>query len=720
MAVHSALGPGLSERCYENALVIELAKSGHAVDQQRVYPVHYDGHSVGRLVPDLVVDERIIVDTKVVDGFDDARIAQMLTDLSVSDLPLTLLVNFAKPRLKWRRVVRSDRRAASFAPTSPGRPVIGTAAAAALSFAAMPEPEVILATDCGSTTTKAILIEKTPDGYRQTARGEAPTTVEEPAADVTVGVVNAAREVGELAGRRLVTDDGQIMRPRSADGRDGCDLYISTSSAGGGLQMLVTGVVREMSAESAKRAALGAGAIVLDVLAANDRRAAHEQIQRIRDIRPDMILMSGGSDGGTVKHVVEMAELIAPAKPQPRFGGAYRMPVIYAGNAEAADEVAACFDDSVALSVVGNVRPVLERESLGPARDEIHELFLDHVMQHAPGYPRLIDWTDAPIMPTPGAVGLILQQIAQRDGVNAVGVDIGGATTDVFSVFTTEATGGEPAFNRTVSANLGMSYSISNVVAEAGLANVMRWVPPELRIDERQLRNRVKNKMIRPTTIPQTAESLAFEQAVAREALRLAYRQHREFAVTLKGGQRQRTVGDLFRQTAGGESIVDNMALDLLVASGGVLSHAPLMSQTAQMLVDAFEPEGITDLAKDSIFMMPHLGVLSQVHPEAALEVFEADCLIRLGTSVAPVWRGRGEPASRQPCLEWTIGEQSGTLRVGEQMTIETDGPVKATLRPAKRFDIGEGPGVAIERELRGGPVGILLDGRGRPLPVPA
>jgi uncharacterized protein (TIGR01319 family) len=258
---------------------------------------------------------------------------------------------------------------------------------------------VILATDCGSTTTKAILIEKIDGHYRQTYRGEAPTTVEEPAADVTVGVINAATEVGELAGRRLVDDDGKIIRP-ARDGV-GCDIYISTSSAGGGLQMLVAGVVREMTAASAKRAALGAGAIVMDTIASNDRRRPHEQIQRIRELRPDMILISGGTDGGTTTHVVQLAELIAPAKPQPRFGGQYRMPLIYAGNRDAAPLVTQALDNSVELSVVDNLRPVLERENLGPARDRIHDLFLEHVMAHAPGYEKLIGWADAPIMPTP-------------------------------------------------------------------------------------------------------------------------------------------------------------------------------------------------------------------------------------------------------------------------------------------------------------------------------
>ncbi|MDP7277285.1 MAG: glutamate mutase L [Planctomycetaceae bacterium] len=569
---------------------------------------------------------------------------------------------------------------------------------------------VILATDCGSTTTKAILIEKIDGEYRQTFRGEAPTTVEEPAADVTMGVVNSVSEVAELAGRRLIGDDGQVIRPAS-DGQ-GCDIYISTSSAGGGLQMMVAGVVREMTAASAKRAALGAGAIVMDTIATNDKRLPHEQIQRIRELRPDMILISGGTDGGTTTHVVQIAEMVAPAKPQPRFGSAYRMPVIYAGNVDARDAISGAFDDSVELSLVENLRPTMEQENLTPARDAIHDLFLEHVMAHAPGYDKLISWTDAPIMPTPGAVGNILQQIAKQRNVNAVGVDIGGATTDVFSVF-------EGTFNRTVSANLGMSYSISNVCAEATLPSILQWVPVDM--DERELRNRVKNKMIRPTTIPQTLESLLFEQAVAREALRLAYQQHKDFATTLKGVQQQRTIGDTFSQQTSGQTIVNNMTLDLLVASGGVLSHAPRMSQTAAMLVDAFQPEGITTLAKDSIFMMPHLGVLAHVHPEAALQVFERDCLVYLGTCIAPA--GTGKPGKRGVSFQIS-GEgidESGEVEFGQMQLLPlADGLLaRAVIEPARGFDAGEGDGKPIEREIRGGTVGVILDGRGRPLKLP-
>jgi len=571
---------------------------------------------------------------------------------------------------------------------------------------------VIVATDCGSTTTKAILIELVDGHYRQTQRGEAPTTVEAPFADVTLGVTNSVTELQELSGRRLIADDGTVIRRTSPDDPNGCDVYISTSSAGGGLQMMVAGVVRQMTAESAKRAALGAGAIVMDTIASNDQRKPHEQIQRIRDLRPDMVLLSGGTDGGDQKKVVELAELIAPAKPRPRFGGEYRLPVIFAGNKDAAPAVERVFGAGFDLSVVPNLRPTLEQENLGPARDRIHDVFLEHVMAHAPGYDKLISWSDAPIMPTPGAVGDILRTIARKRGINALGVDIGGATTDVFSVF-------DGTFNRTVSANLGMSYSISNVCAEATMPRILRWV--HLPMDERELRNRVKNKMIRPTTIPQTLEALVFEQAVAREALRLSFEQHKAFATGLKGIQQQRTVGDAFAQEAAGATLVDPMKLDLLVASGGVLSHAPRMEQTALMLIDSFEPEGFTELAKDSIFMMPHLGVLASVHPDAAMEVFEKDCLIHLGTCVAP----RGQGKAGKPCFSWRISgarDGSGTVECGEirLVPLAHGEECEMTVAPERGFDMGAGPGKPVTRRVRGGTVGLVLDGRGRSIEVPA
>jgi len=574
----------------------------------------------------------------------------------------------------------------------------------------------ILATDCGSTTTKAILIEKIDGEYRLKVRGEAPTTVEAPFEDVTKGVLNAVMEVEELSGKKILNGD-QIITPQN--GSNGVDIYISTSSAGGGLQMMVAGVVKGMTGESAERAALGAGSIVMDVLASNDGRKPHEKITRIRQLRPDMILLSGGIDGGTTKHVVELAEILAAANPKPRLGQNYKLPVIYAGNNKAVNKIEETLGEITDLDVTENIRPVLEMENLKPSRDKIHDLFMEHVMQQAPGYKKLMSWTDAPIMPTPGAVGALIEMVAQKENISVVGVDIGGATTDIFSVF-------QKQFNRTVSANLGMSYSICNVLAEATLANVLRWVPFD--IDEKELTNRIGNKMIRPTTVPQSLEELVIEQAIAREALRLSFIQHKSFAVNLKGVQKERTISDAFEQTDSGETLVDMKELDLLVGSGGVLSHAPRREQSARMLIDSFLPEGITQLAVDSIFMMPQLGVMANIEKEelseeakkAAFEVFEKDCLIHLGTCIAPTGKAKQNLVVLTAELTLKNGNQeTHKIQFGELLRIEVPfEPVNIKLTPGKGLDIGSGKNEPIETTIYGGVVGIIFDGRGRPLDI--
>ena len=106
MKVLNTLRPGLDEKLYENALVIELRKRGHRVEQQREFPVLYDGHLIGTLIPDLIVDDLVIVDPKVVTAFNDTHLAQMLGYLSITQLNLALLINFKFAKLDWKRVVR--------------------------------------------------------------------------------------------------------------------------------------------------------------------------------------------------------------------------------------------------------------------------------------------------------------------------------------------------------------------------------------------------------------------------------------------------------------------------------------------------------------------------------------------------------------------------------------------------------------------------------------
>jgi len=564
----------------------------------------------------------------------------------------------------------------------------------------------MLATDCGSTTTKAILVIKSPEGYRLAGRGEAPTTVEAPFDDVTVGVRNAVEELEDITGLRLLDDSGNLICPRQ--GKDGIDAYFSTSSAGGGLQMAVTGVIEGISAQSAQRAALGAGAIVVDSISLDDSRQDYEQIDHLRHIRPDIILMAGGVNGGTRRHVEMLAEIIRAAKPQPRFGSGFQLPIIFSGNVDArpiADEMLA---PVASMRYVNNVRPDLEKEDVGEARHAIHELFLEHVMQQAPGYSKLMAMTSADIMPTPNAVGLIIQQVAKDRKQNVLAVDIGGATTDVFSVFNGQ-------FHRTVSANYGMSYSLCNVMAETGIPNILRWLP--FKFDETVLRDILRNKMIRPTTIPETKEELYIEQAVAREALRLSLIHHRQLAVHLRGKSQETDIGAVLDQ--GEESLVDLIQLDLCIGSGGVLSHAPDRTQAALMMIDAFQLEGITQVAVDSIFMMPQLGVMSQLQPQASTEVFEHDCLVLLGTSIAPVGQSKQGKNIMTIEITWPDGKtETINLKYGDLLNfpLGTGEVARIVANPNRNFDLGEGKGKVVEKEVHGGIAGLVIDGRGRPL----
>jgi uncharacterized protein (TIGR01319 family) len=522
--------------------------------------------------------------------------------------------------------------------------------------------------------------------------------------------LHAFSEVQELSGRQILSgEDEQPFLVTAGIPENGIDLYLSTSSAGGGLQMLVAGVVRSITTESAERAALGAGAIVMEAISADDGREEHQRIERIRHIKPDIVLMTGGVDGGSTAHVVEMAETLVAAAPRPRFGDTLRLPVIYAGNFEAAEEVKEILARLAHVLVVPNVRPSFDTENLGPAREAIHEFFLSHVMSHSPGYGKLMSWTPVAIMPTPAAVGVVVERYAQQTGQNVLCVDIGGATTDVFSVFKDRS--GAPIFNRTVSANLGMSYSVANVLVEAGTRQIGRWMPVAL--PDAEVRDRLRNKMIRPTSIPQTEEDLWLEQAVCREALRLSLAHHRSLAVGLEQS-RERSISDVFRQESNRYELVDAMKLDLVIGSGGVLSHAPQRMQAALMMIDGFGLRGVTQLAVDSIFMMPHLGVFASVHPEAAYEVFENDCLVYLGCSIVPVWRKR-RAAGDVLAEVFLDDDRLGEVRadVVERLVTHTKGTASLKVVPrSSDIDVGAGPGQLHEKVVRLGECGIIVDGR--------
>jgi hypothetical protein len=295
--------------------------------------------------------------------------------------------------------------------------------------------------------------------------------------------------------------------------------------------------------------------------------------------------------------------------------------------------------------------------------------------------------------------------------MNVLGVGLGGATTNVYSVF-------DKRFVRSVSANLGMSYSITNVMKEAGIENIMRWLPFQL--DEQELGNSLINKLIRPTTIPHTLKDLIIEHSVAREALRLGLEHHKTIATRLKGTRVYRDIANIFDALE--DTYIKMSEIDIIAGTGGLLSHAPDRIQSLLILTDAWQPEGITRVFQDSVFMMPHLGVLSTVYRDAAWNIFDKDCLLRLGTVVAST--GDGNPG--EPVMTVEIKLQNGTvveeeLLFGEIKRINLEERKEAEIHiiPKRGYDVGEGSGNNVEGTVMGGVAGIILDARGRPINLP-
>jgi len=473
----------------------------------------------------------------------------------------------------------------------------------------------ICITDVGSTTTKALLFRRTDSGSWEYFRREAPTTVEKPDEDVSIGVVGAIRALEQETGEVLLENGAPAVT------------YLSTSSAGGGLAMVVTGLVRQFTADTADRVALGAGAIVLDVVCMNDGRTAYRQIEDLKRLRPDMVLLAGGYDGEAITAPVFLAELIVESELHPKLNPDAKLPVVYAGNVNAGGYAEQALGEDFLFRSVPNVRPTEEVENTRPAREAIHEIFMDHVMSMAPGYEKLKPWVSAPIRPTPAAFSDLLALVSADLDTAILAIDIGGATTDVFSAYRGQVV-------RTVSANIGMSYSVLNVARLAGTRPIAEAL--DFEIGEKELWNRIGNKHVHPTGLPTTAEGAMIEWATATVAIREAVREHLE---VMRGIPEPEfadlfDVNDMLREEPERPEPAGRLKMSgygLVIGSGGILSHSP-RDAAVMMLTGALELDGRIELAVDRAFMFPHLGVLSETDPNLAKELFFELALVKLGT----------------------------------------------------------------------------------------
>ncbi len=302
---------------------------------------------------------------------------------------------------------------------------------------------------------------------------------------------------------------------------------------------------------------------------------------------------------------------------------------------------------------------------------------------------------------------------AESHHANLIGVGLGGATTNIYSIY-------DGLFVRTVSANLGMSYSICNVLKETGIENIMRWLP--FKIEANKVLDMLYNKMIRPTTIPETLKELIIEHAVARESIRLAFKHHKELAQPLRGGREEKGIeAMLFGEVDRYKTYIDMMKVDYIGGTGGLLSHAPERAQTALILIDAFQPEGVTKLFQDSVFMIPHLGVLSTVKHNIALEIFEKDCLVKLGTCISPVGLGEYGEKIGDFVLELPNGQiikEDITYGSIKRIPLEEDKVARLELNLNRHFSLKIGSDFSrrLSFQIEGGEIGVIIDARGRPL----
>lgn len=533
----------------------------------------------------------------------------------------------------------------------------------------------ILITDIGSTTTKAILLNNTDGIWKLTALANAPTTVEKPFENVFAGILNAVQSLQPQSDIKLITTN-----PHTQEMQINPELkWLSTSSAGGGLQILVIGLTKEESAASAGRAAYGVGGILLDTIAIDDGRSVVEQMHAIEDKQPDIILMSGGYEGGAYASILRQAEVLSYCEIKPKYLLKDKIPLIYAGNADAAQAIKNILQDSFEVYLLANIRPSEEIEKTDHVTELVHELFLNKVMQQAPGYKAVSTQVSDPIIPTPLGVMEALKLIAETENKNILAVDIGGATTDVYSnVF--------GKFYRTVSANYGMSYNICNVFAKADEAQLNQWLHPS--VTEQVLRDFIANKMLYPTINPANDTTLHFEQALARIALQLSLKQHLQMNfsinrighfIKIKNDELDPFHEQFFREKLNEKAEFRLQDFDIIIGAGGVLSHAPLPKQTAIMLIDGLQPRGATEIWRDNHFITPHLGKLSQVNKKTATALLKSDCLQPLCLCLRPLAQKlkKDKPALS---VQITSAKGSRTVEVNGNQLIWIDNSDKVTV----------------------------------------
>lgn len=428
----------------------------------------------------------------------------------------------------------------------------------------------VLVVEIGSTITKisAFTGLKTKDP-KYLGKGMAPTTVQE--GDVTIGLNNAIED---------------LKRKLKLEKLTWSHMY-GNSSAAGGLKMTVHGLVPEMTAKAAKEAALGAGAITKLITSGLIGRF---DLKKIEEIKPNIILLSGGVDYGEKDMVIENAKSLSTLS--------FKPPIIYAGNKAIQEEIKEIFDrKGFKIYITENVYPEIDKLNIEPVRKIIQKVFEEHIVA-APGMEKIRNFIEGEIIPTPGAVMNSFILLYDEIG-DVMGFDVGGATTDVHSVtegkFEKDSmvVYPEPLAKRTVEGDLGVYVSSQNVV------NLF----DELEI----LKIKEKLKYLKP--IPKTKNEIYLTKKLAEMCIKTSLLRH---------------VGEVrFLYTPSGKLKViygkDLRKVKYVVGTGGVLTQIPSMKEYLKQIFKNIYDERLLlpkepKILIDRYYIFSSIGTISKIY----------------------------------------------------------------------------------------------------------
>ena len=370
----------------------------------------------------------------------------------------------------------------------------------------------LLAVDVGAANTRAVLFDVVEGEYRFIASGVAPSTVEAPFKDITEGVRNAIAILQSLLGRELLDGSRALITPSQPNG-SGVDGLVVTLSAGSTIKTVIVGLLKDVSLESARHLTSSTYARVVDTIALNDMRKPEQKIDSILRLRPDLVVITGGTDGGASRSIQKILEPIGLASfllPEEK-----RPFVLFAGNQKMEQEVKSLVGSlSSSLHFSPNVRPSLETEDLDPAERELAHMFVGIRKRQIKGVDVLDLWSGGHVLPTAYATGRMVRFLTKAYGDSSIlNVDIGASAASISAGF-------KGTSNLNVFPQYGLGENLAHLLKYTNLDDILRW--SSLDISKGVLNDYLHQKSLYPATIAATKEDLAISQAITRQALYMA------------------------------------------------------------------------------------------------------------------------------------------------------------------------------------------------------